>query len=62
MMNRGLESQLEEEEYYANMRRRQSNDGSLCVQMLQNDVLSTILMIGYTTINATTRKSLHDCL
>jgi hypothetical protein len=60
MMTRGIESQLEEEEYYANMISHKSNDSSLCVQIPQNDVLIVIIMIGYTIVNMATRQSLHD--
>ena len=59
MMTRGLESHLEEEESYANMRSHKFNDASLCVQMPWNDVLTIIIMIGYTIVNVATRKSLH---
>jgi hypothetical protein len=45
---------------HANMRSHKSNDASLCVQMPQNDVLTIIIMIGYTIVNVATRQSLHD--
>ena len=60
MMTRGIESQLEEEEYYTNMRSHKTNVSSLCVQIPQNDVLTIIIMVGYTIVNMATRQSLHD--
>jgi hypothetical protein len=60
MMTRGIKSQLEEDVMlHANMRSHKSY-ASLCVQMPHNDVITIIIMIGYTTINVALRQSLHD--